>query len=99
MRWCVRPLSDLDRDAISQIPAVDAELRRSFGIARSEADDAPLPERVLLPALNVRGLSAGRVGAQAANAIPTEARASIDIRLVPDQKPDAVREAVGRHLV
>jgi len=95
----VRPITGLDRRAIAQIPAVDAELRRSFGIARSEADDAPLPERVLLPALNVRGLSAGRVGAQAANAIPTEARASIDIRLVPDQKPDAVREAVERHLV
>ena len=37
-------------------------------------------------------------GAQAANAIPTEARASIDLRLVPDQKPQAVREAVERHL-
>jgi len=60
--------------------------------------EAPLPERILLPALNVRGLSAGHVGAQAANAIPTEARASIDIRLVPDQKTKAVREAVERHL-
>jgi acetylornithine deacetylase/succinyl-diaminopimelate desuccinylase-like protein len=95
----VRPITDLDRRAIAQIPAVDAELRRSMGIARSEANDAPLPERILLPALNVRGLSAGHVGAQAANAIPTEARASFDIRLVPDQKLEAVRAAVERHLV
>jgi acetylornithine deacetylase/succinyl-diaminopimelate desuccinylase-like protein len=94
----VRPITELDRRAIAQIPAVDAELRRSMGIARSEANDAPLPERILLPALNVRGLSAGKVGAQAANAIPTEARASFDIRLVPDQKTEAVRAAVERHL-
>ncbi len=94
----VRPISDLDRRAIAQIPDVDPELRRSLGLARTEGDDAPLPERILLPALNLRGIAAGRVGAQAANAIPTEARASIDIRLVPDQKPDAIREAVERHL-
>ena len=93
-----RPIGDLDREAIAQIPKVDAELRRSFGLARTEADDAPLAERILLPAMNVRGLFAGHVGAQAANAIPTEARASIDFRLVPDQKTEAVRAAVERHL-
>jgi acetylornithine deacetylase/succinyl-diaminopimelate desuccinylase-like protein len=94
----VRPINDLDRRAIAQIPSVDPELRRSLGLARTEADDAPLAERVMLPALNLRGLSAGHVGAQAANAIPVDARASLDIRLVPDQKPEAVREAVERHL-
>jgi acetylornithine deacetylase/succinyl-diaminopimelate desuccinylase-like protein len=95
----VRPISDLDRRAIAQIPSVDPELRRSLGLARTEADDAPLAERIMLPALNLRGLSAGHVGAQAANAIPVDARASLDIRLVPDQKPEAVREAVERHLL
>jgi acetylornithine deacetylase/succinyl-diaminopimelate desuccinylase-like protein len=94
----VRPISDLDRRAIANIPQVDAELRRSLGLARTEAGDAPLPERILLPALNLRGLAAGRVGAQAANAIPTEARASIDVRLVPDQKTEAIRRAVEAHL-
>src|SRR5207302_1283499 len=94
----VRPISDADRRAIAAAPAIDAELRRAFGLRHSEAGDAPLAERVLLPAFNVRGLSSGRVGAAAANAIPTEARASIDVRLVPDQKPAAVRAAIERHL-
>ena len=35
---------------------------------------------------------------QASNAIPTEARASIDFRLVPDQTPQKVRERVEAHL-
>jgi acetylornithine deacetylase/succinyl-diaminopimelate desuccinylase-like protein len=46
----------------------------------------------MLPALNVRGLRAGDVGEAATNAIPSEARASIDLRLVPDQTPEGVRD-------
>ena len=45
------------------------------------------------PALNVRSLHAGPVGA-AANAIPTEASASIDFRLVPDERPERIRTLV-----
>ena len=52
----------------------------------------------MLPALNVRGIKVGGVRELAANAIPTEASASIDFRLVPDQKPERVRELVEAHL-
>ena len=58
----------------------------------------PLLERILLPALNVRGLDGGPVGGQAANVIPTQATASIDFRLVPDQTPARVRELVEAHV-
>lgn len=94
----VRPIGEVEKKAIAQIPNVDPELRRSLGLARTEAGDAPLVERILQPAMNIRGLFAGKVGAQAANAIPTEAKASIDFRLVPDQKTGAIRAAVERHL-
>ena len=94
----VRPIGEAERAAIARIPNVDDDLRKSLGLARTEAGNAPLPERVLLPALNIRGLQAGHVGELAANAIPTEARASIDLRLVPDQKLEAVQQAVERHL-
>jgi acetylornithine deacetylase/succinyl-diaminopimelate desuccinylase-like protein len=94
----VRPIGDAERAAIAKFPNVDGELRKSLGLARTEADDAPLPERILMPALNVRGLQAGHVGKEAANAIPTEAQASIDLRLVPDQKLDAVKQAVEKHI-
>jgi acetylornithine deacetylase/succinyl-diaminopimelate desuccinylase-like protein len=46
----------------------------------------------------VRGIEAGHVAAQAANQIPTEARASIDFRLVPDETPDSIKPLVERHL-
>src|SRR2546425_2320022 len=95
----VRPLSEAERRAAELVPEVEPDLRRSVGLAHSEAGDARLPQRIALPALNIRGLLAGHVGAQAANAIPTEARASIDLRLVPDQTLEAVRASVERHLV
>src|SRR5258705_514850 len=80
----VRPPTDTERRALRAVPDVDDALRGELALARTEAGGARLVERILLPALNVRGLSSGGVGAMAANAIPTEARASIDFRLVPD---------------
>jgi len=88
----VRPVTAAEQAALERFPDPDAELRDSLALAATEAGNARLAERVLLPALNVRGLLAGGVGVAAANAIPTEARASIDFRLVPNQTPGRVRE-------
>ena len=43
------------------------------------------------PALNIRGMRSGQVGAEAANAIPVDAVVSVDFRLVPGQTPERVR--------
>jgi len=92
----VRPLSEDEKLAIAAVPAVDEELRREFKLAWSEADGARLEERIMRPALNIRGLSSGNVGARAQNAVPAEATVSIDFRLVPDQSPARVRDLVER---
>ncbi len=89
----VRPLSDAERRALAEIPAVDEELRRELGIGRTESR-RPLSEAILAPSLNFRGIEGGHVGEQAANAIPTLARASIDFRLVPDETVEGVRKRV-----
>ncbi len=94
----VRPLTPAEREALASVPDVDAELRRELALGRTEAGGARLAERIMLPALNLRGLESGAVGEHAANAIPTEARASIDFRLVPDQTPARVRERLEAHL-
>lgn len=94
----VRAITPAERQALASVPDNDAELRRELLLGASEAKGAPLAERILLPALNVRGLSSGHVGDRAANAIPTEAHVSLDFRLVPEQTPERVRERVERHL-
>lgn len=93
----VRPVDDATRAALGGIPHPDEMLLIDLGLAAPEGEGL-LAERILHPALNVRGIEGGRTGAAAANAIPTHARVSIDFRLVPDQRPDRVRELVEAHL-
>jgi acetylornithine deacetylase/succinyl-diaminopimelate desuccinylase-like protein len=94
----VRPISAAERRALAATPSIDSTLRRALMLGASEANGAPLAERIMQPALNVRGIRVGGVRELAANAIPTTAHASIDFRLVPDQKPERVRELVEAHL-
>lgn len=89
----VRPLTADERRALQTVPDVDSTLRRDLLIARSEADNARLAERILLPALNIRAIHAGPE-ANVANAIPTQATASIDFRLVPNETPERIRSLV-----
>lgn len=93
----VRSLTDAERAALAQVPAVEDRLKHELAIARSEGE-AAVAERITLPALNLRGIRGGRVGEAAANVISTEARASVDFRLVPEQTPELVRNKVERHL-
>jgi acetylornithine deacetylase/succinyl-diaminopimelate desuccinylase-like protein len=94
----VRPLTAAGRRAIAALPPVDSALRVSLGLARTEADNALLAERIMQPALNVRGLRVGGVRETGANVISSEAHASFDFRLVPAQTPERVRELVERHI-
>ncbi len=93
----VRPLSEGETAAILELPDTDAALLDGLALARAESG-ARLAETVLQPALNLRGLEAGAVAEKAQNAIPTEAKASIDFRLVPDQRPERIRAQVEAHL-
>ena len=94
----VKPPSEVERAAIAKIPDVETELRREFQIATTEGEGKPLNELLLLPALNVRGIESGHVGEKASNTIQTEARASIDFRLVPNETPESIKPLVERHL-
>lgn len=94
----VVPLTAAERDALSTIPNPDEDLEREFSLGRTEGAGKTLNELILMPALNLRGISGGHVGAAAANAIPTEAQASIDFRLVPNETPEKVRQLVEQHI-
>jgi acetylornithine deacetylase/succinyl-diaminopimelate desuccinylase-like protein len=93
----VTPITAADRAALARIPSVDSAMRAEVQLGATEANDAPLVERIMLPALNLRGIRGGAVGATASNTIPTDATASIDFRLVPKQTPEHVRQLVEAH--
>jgi acetylornithine deacetylase/succinyl-diaminopimelate desuccinylase-like protein len=94
----VKPLTPAEQAAIARLPAVESGLKQEFGIGRSEGVDG-LTASTMRPALNIRGLRSGQVGAEAANAIPVDATVSIDFRLVPGQTPQRVRAKVEAFLV
>ncbi len=94
----VRPVTAAERAALAAVPDVDAMLRAELGLGATEASNAPLIERIMLPALNLQGLEMARVGAEAANVIPTTATAAFGVRLVPDQTPEHVRRSIVAHL-
>jgi acetylornithine deacetylase/succinyl-diaminopimelate desuccinylase-like protein len=78
--------------------ALETGLLEQLRIGRREAGDRTLSQAVGVPALNVVGLQSGDTGVNARNAIPTEASASLDFRLVPNLTPGIVRHLVERHL-
>jgi acetylornithine deacetylase/succinyl-diaminopimelate desuccinylase-like protein len=93
----VAPIMAAERRAITAMPPVDSALRRELSIGGTEARNAPLAERIMQPALNLRGFRGGGVGAAGSNTISPEARASIDFRLVPRQTPQRIRTLVEGH--
>ncbi|HXH38352.1 MAG TPA: peptidase dimerization domain-containing protein, partial [Thermoanaerobaculia bacterium] len=87
-----------EKEAIARMPPVEADLKREFGIAATEGDNRALNDLLMRPALNVRGIQSGHVGALASNTIQTEAQASLDFRLVPEETPESVKRIVERHI-
>jgi len=94
----VRPPTSAEKKALDAAPPVDEELRKSLLLGRTEGEGARLLDQLLLPALNLRGIAGGAVGPNTTNSIPTEAVASIDFRLVPNQTPAKVRERIEEHV-
>jgi len=93
----VVPPSLTEMAAIEAAPGVDEDMIRELGIGRPETGDR-LELTVLRPAINLRGIRSGNVGAQASNSIQTSATASVGLRLVPAQTLDYLREVVERHI-
>jgi acetylornithine deacetylase/succinyl-diaminopimelate desuccinylase-like protein len=93
-----RPPSRAELAALAAVPDIEVQLKREFAIGGTEGAGKPLNELLMRPALNVRGIQSGSVGERATNTIQTEARASIDFRLVPVQTPESVRAQVERHI-
>jgi len=91
----VKPSSS-QREEMARASEAEPVIAAQLGVERFTGDpDVPYFERLLFsPGLVVNQIDAGRPG----NQIPHVARALLEIRLVPDQDPRAVYEAVRRHV-
>ncbi|HEY8519556.1 MAG TPA: M20/M25/M40 family metallo-hydrolase [Gammaproteobacteria bacterium] len=87
-----------DREVLARVPDDEAALLARAGIARPERVGASYQEALQYPSLNVRGMAAGGVGASAANVIPSEAVAEIDIRTTSPGEGERLYALVRRHI-
>ncbi len=81
------PATAAELAEIAKAPSMDAT-RQSLGIARTQGGGKLHGELVLLPGIEITGLRAGATDAKAANVIPTEAEARLDMRLVKGDRID-----------
>ena len=78
----VEPLTERERKAIADAPAVDTALMHEFWLGSVDGRPNTLNELIARPSLNIRGMASARVGATATNIIPASATATLDVRLV-----------------
>ncbi|MFQ5930744.1 MAG: M20/M25/M40 family metallo-hydrolase [Acidobacteriota bacterium] len=94
----VEPLSRQEREALRTVPDIEEKLRAQLGLSWTEGPGKRLPELINLPSLNIHGLESGWVGDQARTIIPSEASASIDLRLVKGIDPQGQIQRVIEHM-
>lgn len=93
----VLPVTDAERSAVAAMPSVDNSLKNELGIGNNEVDGERIEEAIMRPAIVVRGLYGGGVGAKGRNIIEPDASASLNIRLVPGQSPERVAQQLTAH--
>ncbi len=94
----VEPIGHAEREALARLPDYDEELKRELGLSWTEGEPATLPDRLMLPALTIRGLQSGNVGALTRNVIPSTATAAVGVRLVKGNDPDAMLDLIEAHV-
>jgi len=87
-----------DRSILAAAGDDEPALRKRIGIAQPEKVGGSLQESLQYPSLNVRGMAAAAVGPQAANIIPAEAVAELDLRTAPETDGRRLFELIRRHV-
>lgn len=83
-------ITPAEREVLANTGDDEVALRRRLGIADADKVGTSYQLALQYPSLNVRGMASAGVGSKAANVVPGEAVAEIDIRTTP--------ETDGRHL-
>ncbi|HLI91361.1 MAG TPA: M20/M25/M40 family metallo-hydrolase [Ktedonobacteraceae bacterium] len=96
----VKPLTDLEREAIARLPNDVEEVERDLGLQRLDQPlDRGLAERLCAwPTFTINGLHGGYAGPGSKTVLPHEAFAKCDIRLVEAQSADEIFAKVEAHV-
>ncbi len=93
------PVTAADLAAIAMLPQVEGRYQSDLGFGAPEPADGSHAEALLRPSFNVRGLHSANTGDLARNVIPSQASASVDIRLAAGNDPNAMLDLVESHMM
>ncbi|MGH8175085.1 MAG: M20/M25/M40 family metallo-hydrolase [Steroidobacter sp.] len=91
-------LTSSDRAVLAEVGDDEAALRERIGVARAEKVGENYQQAMQFPSLNVRGMASAAVGAKAANIVPHEAVAELDLRTTPDSEGRRLFALLKRHV-
>lgn len=96
----VRDLADWERAAWQKLGDTAAETQMITGVPElfGEVGYSELEQRWARPTAEVNGIGGGWQGEGSKTVIAREAFAKFSFRLVPDQQPDQIMQAVEKHL-
>jgi acetylornithine deacetylase/succinyl-diaminopimelate desuccinylase-like protein len=96
----VRPLSEEERRQFGRVPFNEEVLKQTYGLTalHGEAGFTPTERNWARPTLDVNGIWGGYQGPGTKTIIPAWAAAKFSCRLVPDQDPRAVGQALRRYI-
>jgi acetylornithine deacetylase/succinyl-diaminopimelate desuccinylase-like protein len=96
----VKP-TDTDRRMMAKIDPEVEQRKKLVGFDRLVRDPKPgdvIEQLLFTPTCNIAGVTTGYQGPGSKTVLPAEATAKLDFRLIPDQDPAHVLEALRKHL-
>ncbi len=98
----VKPVPERSRKLMAKLPDIAEEYKKRYdlkGFIKGLQGGTELHiEEVFTPTCTICGLSSGYQGEGSKTILPSEARAKIDFRLVPDQRPENTIPLLRAHL-
>jgi len=97
----VRPPTKTETEAVRALPSDETELRENLeikGFLKGLTGVDLNMYSILQPACNINGLISGYTGEGSKTVLPCHARAKLDFRLVPDQRPEDIISKLRKHL-
>lgn len=97
----VRPLLDLEIEAVNKIPLDKSAIMKDLGITKlvnNRTGDHYYYNLIFEPTCNIAGIFGGYTGEGSKTIVPNKVTVKIDMRLVPDQDPEDIYEKLKKHL-
>lgn len=92
-------IDSLTKSVLAEVPDETEELLSRVGIAKPEKIGDSFQEALQYPSLNIKGISAAKIGRLSTTIIPEDAIAEFDIRLVPETPAEKMIELFKNYVL